>query len=42
VIRSSEMVWKGIAFKTTVMGSSGALGHTVFSLVIWQIAHPLT
>ena len=34
VIRLSEMVWKGIAFGTTVMGNSGALGHTVFGLVI--------
>jgi hypothetical protein len=28
--------------RITAMGSSSALGHTVFGLVIWQVVHPLT
>jgi hypothetical protein len=36
------MVSNGIASVTGVIGKGGALGHTVFALLLWHTAHPLT
>jgi hypothetical protein len=42
VIRSMATVSNGVALVAGVIGKGGAFGCTVFTLLLWQVAQPLT